>query len=196
MKQTTGSSQGWLMALFSVLILSCAASSMAEESCPIIGQLPKVIEGFHLSPVPIDLSEADPLLAGLGSYFVNALGGCNDCHTEPSFAPGGDPFMGQPEQINSDGFLKGGRAFGPFIARNLTPCAEGKPAGLSLEEFITVMRTGTDLKDAVTGPPDTPILQVMPWVVYGKMTDCDLRAVYEYLRSIPGTADCTPAAAN
>ena len=25
----------------------------------------------------------------------------------------------------------------------------------------------------------------MPWPVYGQMTDTDLRAIYEYLRSIP-----------
>ncbi|HVR99325.1 MAG TPA: hypothetical protein VMW27_22075 [Thermoanaerobaculia bacterium] len=29
------------------------------------------------------------------------------------------------------------------------------------------------------------ILQVMPWPVFGKMTRRDLRAVYEYLSSIP-----------
>ena len=42
-----------------------------------------------------------------------------------------------------------------------------------------VMRTGED--------PDNPghVLQVMPWPTYQAMTDRDLRAVYEYLSSIP-----------
>jgi len=65
-----------------------------------------------------------------------------------------------------------------------------------LEEFITVMRTGADLKDAEFEPPGTPILQVMPWVVYTKMTDCDLQAIYEYLRALPATADCAPRMPN
>src|SRR5262245_19352846 len=29
---------------------------------------------------------------GLGSYLVNAVGGCNDCHSCPSYKPGHNPF--------------------------------------------------------------------------------------------------------
>jgi hypothetical protein len=29
------------------------------------------------------------------------------------------------------------------------------------------------------------LLQVMPWPAFGKKTDQDLRAIYEYLRAIP-----------
>ena len=47
------------------------------------------------------------------------------------------------------------------------------------------MRTGVDLEDDEHPPGNTPLLQVMPWPVYGKMTTCDLQAVYEYLRAIP-----------
>jgi hypothetical protein len=42
------------------------------------------------------------------------------------------------------------------------------------------MHTGRDFRN-----DDTPILQVMPWPVYGKMSDRELEAVYEYLRAIP-----------
>jgi hypothetical protein len=169
-----------------------ALPSVAQDNCPLVGQLSNVVEGFRLAPVPLSLTDTNPLLVGLGSYIVNAQGGCNDCHTEPSYAPGGDPFLGEPEQINTAGYMKGGRVFGPIISRNITPCVDGRPAGLTLEEFINVMRTGTDLKDAVSQPPNTPILQVMPWTIYGKMSDCDLQAIYEYLRTIPGTEGCTP----
>jgi hypothetical protein len=31
----------------------------------------------------------------------------------------------------------------------------------------------------------SPFLQVMPWPIYGKMSDHDLRAVYEYLKALP-----------
>src|SRR5262249_20678804 len=39
-------------------------------------------------------------LVGLGSYLVNAVGGCNDCHTAPPYSQ--DPFagLGAPKQIN------------------------------------------------------------------------------------------------
>jgi hypothetical protein len=49
----------------------------------------------------------------------------------------------------------------------------------TLKQFIHVIRTGED--------PDHSgqVLQVMPWPVYQTMTDRDLRAVYEYLSSVP-----------
>lgn len=151
-------------------------------------ELQRIIRGFQISPVPLDLQGKDLALVGLGSYIVNAQGGCNDCHTNPPFAPGGNPHQGEPKEINADRYLAGGSLFGPVItSRNLTPDASGKPAGLTFAQFRQVMRTGKDLKNL---PPFVPsqtndLLQVMPWPVYGEMLDHDLRAVYEFLRAIP-----------
>ena len=160
------------------------------------GQFPKIIRGLRLSPVRLNFRRTNTniLLAGLGSYIVNAQGGCNDCHTNPPYAPGGDPFMGEPERINAAGYMAGGQEFGPFISRNITACANGRPAGLTFAQFVRAMRTGVDLKDGRTGPPNTPILQVMPWPVYGNMNRCDLLAIYEFLRAIPphDNQGCTP----
>ena len=57
------------------------------------------------------------------------------------------------------------------------------PAGLTLDQFKETLRTGKDQKNR--HPLISPLLQVMPWPVYGKMSDKDLEAVYEYLRAIP-----------
>jgi hypothetical protein len=138
--------------------------------------------------VPLDLTGLNPALVREGSYIVNAQGGCNDCHNIPSYAVGGDPFAGQPEQVNQDCYLAGGAPFGPFVSRNITPRDNGLPAGRTLEEFKQLMREGTDFRDDAT-----PILQVMPWPVYGKMSDRELAAIYEYLRAIP-TINPRPAA--
>src|SRR6201995_1866283 len=54
----------------------------------------RIERGFRIAPVPLDLSQKDPDLVGLGSYLVNAVGGCNDCHTNPNSANGGNPFLG------------------------------------------------------------------------------------------------------
>ncbi len=143
----------------------------------------KVLRGFKIAPVPLNLRGLNPVLVGLGSYVVNAQGGCNDCHTVPQFAPGGNPFMGQPEAINAATYLAGGGGFGPFTSRNLTPRANGLPANLTRDQFIEVMRKGTDFKNR--HPEISPLLQVMPWPVYGKMTTVELMAIYEYLRAIP-----------
>lgn len=139
----------------------------------------RIKRGFEINPVKLDMKGKNPALVGLGSYIVNS-GGCNDCHTNPPYAAGGDPFQGQPEQINTDGFLAGGQHFGPFVSANLTPDALGRPAGLTRDEFKTLLRTGHD--------PDAPpgqLLQVMPWPPFGKKTDQDLNAIYEYLSAIP-----------
>jgi hypothetical protein len=144
----------------------------------------RIQRGFEIAPVPLDLHGKNRALVGLGSYIVNAQGGCNDCHTAPPYAEGGDPFQGEPLQINTAGYLAGGQQFGPFTSRNLTPDPDtGLPAGLTFEEFLDVMQNGTDVH--LEHPGISSLLQVMPWPVYGNMTERDLHAIYEYLRAIP-----------
>lgn len=142
-----------------------------------------VQQGFAIAPVPLDLTGKSPGFVGLGSYIVNT-GGCNDCHTwrppEFNWAPGGNPYKGQPTMINAQYYLAGGRLFAPpgVVSKNLTPDDDGLPAGLTLSEFVSLLRTGHD-------PDDGHLLQVMPWPLFGLKTDRDLRAIYEYLRAIP-----------
>ena len=116
---------------------------------------------------------------------------------------GGNPFPGTP------GAGPGG--VGPLIiySRNLTPgcpltvspCTNPLPeGGTTFEEFLSIFRTGHDFDNAhpacpslgvegcidTTKSPDDPsLLQIMPWPIFGKMSDGDLRAVYEYLSAIP-----------
>jgi hypothetical protein len=159
----------------------------------------EIRKGFVISPVQLNLQGKNRNLVGLGSYIVNAQGGCNDCHTNPPYTPGHDPHLGQPPRINKEHYLAGGQQFGPFVSRNLTPDENGLPAGLTLNQFFQVMRKGTDFEHV---PPHVPseendLLQVMPWPVYRNMTDRDLRAIYEFLRAIPpaepGTSERAPA---
>lgn len=166
-----------------ILLGIAAVSNVHAAGCVLSSN--RVDTGMAIAPVPLDLSHKNPRYVGMGSYIVNSAGGCNDCHTNPPYAPGGDPFKGEPEKINTAGYLAGGTAFGPFVSRNLTPCHNGRPEW-SYAEFVDMMRHGTDMDN----PGQT--LQVMPWPNYGKMTDCDLRAVYEYLRAIPPQSCAVP----
>src|SRR6201984_2765215 len=78
----------------------------------------EVQRGFAISPVHLNLQGKNHDLVGLGSYIVNAQGGCNDCHTCPSYKPGHNPFpptLGDG-QINDVGYLAGGVDFGPFTS--------------------------------------------------------------------------------
>jgi hypothetical protein len=174
------------VSLFAIAVSNVTANEGAGHVETDSSSDSRVRIGFRISPVELNLRGKNRALVGLGSYIVNAAGACNDCHTSPPHLPGGDPFLGEPEIINVEQFLAGGRAFGPIVSPNITPDEHGRPAGLTFEEFESLMRTGRD-------PEDGRILQVMPWNIYGKLTTRDLRAIYEYLRAIPPLPDNVPA---
>src|SRR5262249_23562894 len=69
----------------------------------------KVRIGFEIAPVPLNLQGKKKELVGLGSYLVNTLGNCNDCHTTSpanEYEAGGNPFFGQhPKKVNAAAYL-------------------------------------------------------------------------------------------
>jgi hypothetical protein len=173
-----------------------------------------VWRGLEIAPVPLDLEGKNLKLVGLGSYLVNDVASCNDCHyTGPAFdyAPGGNPYFkgSPPKVVNQSVYLGGGRNFGSLIpgtpeivSRNLTPDKTGRPiGGRTFDEFKEIMRTGVDYDhlhpnctsnvktSAVCFPKDQPfngdLLQVMPWPIFQNFEEGDLRAIYEYLKAIP-----------
>ena len=173
----------------------------------------EIQQGFAIAPVPLNLDRKNRALVGLGSYIVNAVASCNDCHNagpgNNQFAQGGNPFFGQAKIIDQATYLGGGRDFGPLpkpgfphiVSRNLTPDKTGLPeGGHAFSEFVQIMRTGVDLEhlhptcsatvttNCLPPPFDGDLLQVMPWFTYQNMTDHDLRAIYEYLSAIPCVA--------
>ena len=179
-----------LILIIGILITTGTAISKQNLTAPPEKSESLIQQGFWIAPVQIDLNGKNPALVGKGSYYVNAVAACNDCHTCPSYAPSDNPYIsGPPGMVNADTYLAGGVPFGPFISANITPDpANGLPAGLTLNEFMEVIRTGLD-------PADNAPLQVMPWPVYRNMTDHDLEAIYEYLSSIPHAepGNCTGA---
>ena len=164
----------------------------------------KVRIGLEIAPVPLNLEHKNRALVGLGSYIVNAVSGCNGCHSagpQSEFLPGHNPYFGQDEEINPATYLGGGRDFGPYptpaspihiISRNLTPDHTGLPiGGDTFEEFRETIRTGVDpdlLHPNLPPPFVGALLQIMPWYEYKNMSDRDLRAIYEYLSAVPCVA--------
>jgi hypothetical protein len=171
----------------------------------------KVRKGFAIAPVHLNLEGKDRELVGLGSYIVNGQADCNGCHSagpQAEFLPGGNPYFGQPEKINSATYLGGGRNFGKvsgppspdIISRNLTPDRTGRPeGGTTFHEFLQIIRFGKDFDHlhpncsaTITTncfppvpPVDGSLLQIMPWPIYKNMTERDLLAIYEYLSAVP-----------
>jgi hypothetical protein len=139
---------------------------------------------------------------------------CHDTGPPDQFVMGGNPFfLGQhPKQINPKTYMGGGRNFGKIsgppspdiISRNLTPSTKtGLPEGdHTFEQFRKIFRTGKDFDQLhpncsagvttncfPTNPPNPPfdgdLLQIMPWPNFEDLTDHDIRAIYEYLKTIP-----------
>jgi hypothetical protein len=150
----------------------------------------RVTTGFRIAPVALRFKRKDREAVGIGSYLVNAVGACNDCHTCPSFEPGHNPYgppFGPPNggdgKVNAKNYLAGGTLFDPpgVTSANLTPSTtSGLPeGGNTFAQFKHLIRTGHDPDE------NNRILQVMPWPVYKNMTDEDLWSIYLYLKAIP-----------
>jgi mono/diheme cytochrome c family protein len=101
-----------------------------------------------------------------GRYVV-LIGGCNDCHT-PQYAMTGGA---QPPESE---WLKGSTEphqgpWGISYGKNLRLTV----AGLSEDEWVHLLETGSSL------PP-------MPWPSVRAMAEADKRAIYKYIKSLPG----------
>ena len=178
----------------------------------------EVLIGLRIAPVPLDMTRRERRLVGLGSYLINT-GDCNGCHSAgpaTMYTATGNPVLfvppsqsvHMPKQVNPATYLGGGQDFGPYPApnsplhiysRNLTPDITGRPAGLSLYDFMVVIRTGKDFDhlhptcpagtaqtaSCVPYPFDGDLLQVMPWPAFQDKTREELVAMYAYLSAIP-----------
>ena len=89
MKTTLTITLAFLLCVGSIGLATLSASSDND------GDGARIVRGFKIAPVPLTFADRNRDLVGLGSYLVNAVGGCNDCHTNPSYAPLHDPFAGQ-----------------------------------------------------------------------------------------------------
>ncbi len=146
----------------------------------------EALQGLAISPVQISLAgltSAQAEQLGEGSYLVNAIAGCGDCHNQTTAM--GTSFLGGGTR-----YALGGSNV--VTARNLTP----DPAtGMKLtqDQFIQAMRTGADFSSASGEAGAMTSLLVMPWATFRWMSTTDIEAIYAYLRAIPSATDATAA---
>jgi mono/diheme cytochrome c family protein len=160
---------------------------------------------LEATPVQTGASK-DPAVIARGAYLVGSMG-CHDCHTPWQMGPKGqEPDMtraltGHPQDIKvpaapklPEGWAWAGSptntAFaGPWgisFTANLTPDPETGLGKWTQDMFITALRTGRHEGKG------RPILPPMPWPMYGKLNDADLRAVFAYLQSLPPVKNRVP----
>jgi mono/diheme cytochrome c family protein len=111
--------------------------------------------GEPITTVQVAPSPDDP---AYGDYMMT-IAGCRDCH--------GFDYTGGPVPMT-----------GPEVppAPNLT--RTGELIGWSEADFINTLRTGVT-------PSGHQLHEVMPWKIYGTMTDSDLAAIFRQLQSQP-----------
>ena len=100
-----------------------------------------------------------------GRYLVK-VGGCNDCHTPGYIQSGGQTSEADWLKGNNHGY------FGPWgttYAQNLRLTT----ANMSEDAWVEMLNT----REA---------LPIMPWPSVRALHDADKRAIYRYIRSLPG----------
>ncbi len=131
---------------------------------------PKPVDGVVTAPEPKDS-------VAHGTYLAT-IGGCYECHT-----PHDDKGKRIAEKAYSGGWeMKG--PWGRNFTANLTSTPGTYMAHATKEEFIGRFKAFASM-DANTAP-DAPAGRntVMPWLAFSHMTDQDLGAIYDYLKTV------------
>ena len=131
---------------------------------------PKPVDGVVKSPDSHDS-------VAYGKY-LTTIGGCFECHT---------PHDDKNALIAEKPFAGGWEMKGPWgrvFTANLTPAAGTYMSHATREEFIGRFKAFASM-DANTAP-DAPAGRntVMPWLAFAGMTDQDLGAIYDYLKTV------------
>ena len=155
-----------------------------------------VLRGFAIQPLAQPDLSALPAnvqsLFGRGSYLVNAVGRCSECHTNP-------PRSLATRKINTPAYLGGGMVFAApagqtlkrSMSRDLCGASNGYPAPFT--DFAATFASGLR-----AGAAADPIAWPMPTWALGNLTTQDLEALFTYLRLLPrrtGAADKQTAGA-
>jgi mono/diheme cytochrome c family protein len=113
---------------------------------------------------------------GTGKYIANA-GGCIECHTK--FDKGklveGTEFGGGREFPFPDGSV--------VRSGNISPDIETGIGNWNKEQFLDLFHTRSDSAHLHTTLKKGEFNSVMPWTMYGTMTDQDLEALYTFLKT-------------
>jgi mono/diheme cytochrome c family protein len=112
-----------------------------------------------------------------GKYLVNAAS-CIECHTQ---AVKGERVKGME--------FAGGREFpfpnGTVRTANITPDEETGIGLWTKDVFISRFKAFADSASQRQNADSAKYYTIMPWTMYAGMTNEDLGAVYEYLRTVP-----------
>lgn len=111
-----------------------------------------------------------------GRYMITSAA-CTDCHTKME----NGQFVGEPYAGGNEYLMPGGVT---VRSANLTPHETGI-GSWTKEQFVSRFKTYTDSTYSPHTVQPGQFQTIMPWGMYSGMTQEDLEAIYEYLRTIP-----------
>jgi mono/diheme cytochrome c family protein len=130
-------------------------------------------------PQPYQAPQA-PDLSDLVRYgqYLTTIAACGDCHTQNDH---GAPLPGMEMAGGFEFPLPTGKV---VRSANITPDMETGIGHWNKPYFIAQFKR-FDKPEAHTIPAKDGVNTVMPWTMYAGMTESDLGAIYDYLRTIP-----------
>lgn len=138
---------------------------------------------------PLDITvEVTPDLVARGTYLVDHVLLCNDCHSErdwsiyggppmPPFGAGRECMTRQTETIGVRVSEGQGNFPGVLCIRNITPDLESGVGNWTDGEIIRAMREGVDHVGKGLFP-------IMPYFIYRNISDQDAAAIVAYMRNL------------
>ena len=159
-----------------------------------------ILRGTAVNPINV-VTPDDPTQAALfgrGSYLVNAVIGCSDCHTFPDRDR-------TTQAVSTAVFMTGGTVFasGPLApvvgavrttSANLVGTSHGffNDPNISFQMFLTAMTQGIHAETQAADAGPAPALGFpMPYTEFRNMGVDDLEAIYTYFRWIAQHAPTT-----
>jgi hypothetical protein len=152
---------------------------------------------FPRARAPLDIQvEVTPELLTRGTYLVDHVLLCNDCHSErdwtlfsgPAKAPfgaGRECMTRKTETIGIRVSAGQGNFPGVLCIRNITPDRESGIGDWTDGQIIRAIREGVDHQGLGLFP-------IMPYFIYKSISDQDAAAVVAYMRSLPPVRAARP----
>ena len=151
---------------------------------PIINEVPKSESDFPMNIIINTIpSKAQPVslppksdVINYGKYMVNAAA-CMECHTKVDKGTliAGMEFAGGREFQFPDGTI--------LRSSNITPDNETGIGQWTEQSFMDIFHSRSDSSTLNTKVKPGEFNSIMPWTMYGRMNDEDLKAIFAYLKS-------------
>jgi mono/diheme cytochrome c family protein len=121
-------------------------------------------------------------LVNYGKYLANAAS-CVDCHSkyEKGSLVAGTEFGGGREFLLQDGSI--------VRSANISLDQETGIGGWDEETFVSMFKAFSDSAVANTKLNPGDFNSIMPWTMYGKMEEADLKAIFAYLKTVKPIAN-------